>query len=102
MIGKTKEALYKLKTGWKRHEREIILFVGVFLVGIIGFEIGLVEGQAIQSKPLVIEVPAKPFPVQIKDKQSIQGESEKTNASSVSQKDNAASPATDQKCAFVG
>lgn len=101
MKEKAKEALYKLKTGWKRHEREIILFVGVFLVGIIGFEIGLVEGQAMQSKPLVIEAPAKPAVSQLSaSEKSVQGAStEKTDTSSATKDSGSADIG---RCAFVG
>lgn len=56
-----KNALDRLKNVWKAHGREGILFLGVFLVGVVSFEIGLVEGQSLVSKPLVVEVPASPL-----------------------------------------
>ncbi len=55
-----KNAYNKLKNGWTAHTREIMLFAGVLLVGIIGFELGVVEGQSRVSAPLVIEVPTNP------------------------------------------
>ncbi|MDD5083614.1 MAG: hypothetical protein PHT88_01575 [Candidatus Moranbacteria bacterium] len=96
-----KYALNKLKETWKAHGREIGLFAGVFLVGIVGFEIGLVEGQSMQSKPLVIEVPAKPSPVaQVAGVSSEQKEIQKTVSGEVlTQTQNTN---VDQNCTFVG
>lgn len=101
MKDRVKEALYKLKKAWKSNEQEIILFIGVLLVGAIGFEIGFVQGQSIQSKPLIIEVPAKPEIPRISDEKSVQSNNEKTIGSGVSVKNQDAS-VVDQKCAFVG
>jgi hypothetical protein len=62
-----KEALDKLKELWRLYGRETMLFGGVFLVGVVGFEIGLVEGQSMLSKPLVIEAPSTPTVSQAED-----------------------------------
>lgn len=95
-----KNALNKVKDVWKLHGREITLFIGVVAVGVIGFEIGFIEGQSTQSKPLVITAPVSPLvPVveplkdtQIVAKQVNENNDTKTASGDISNTD----------CAFVG
>lgn len=95
------EALDKVKSAWRKHEHELTLFAGIFLVGVIGFEVGLVEGQSMQSKPLVIETPDKPEVARMTGRQSVQSENTETVDISSTEKNREIS-AIDRKCAFVG
>jgi hypothetical protein len=92
-------ALSKLKNGWKTHKREIILFLGVLVVGIIGFELGLMEGQSKISKPLVIEVPGSPS---ISEKMSTVSATDEDKQSSKVDTVSSNQPASGTTCAFVG
>jgi tetrahydromethanopterin S-methyltransferase subunit F len=56
-----KNALNKVKDVWKLHGREIALFIGVIVVGVVGFEVGFIEGQSVQSKPLVVTASLTPL-----------------------------------------
>lgn len=52
-------AIQWAKTKGSDYVSDLILFLGVIAIGIIGFEVGFSEGQSRQSAPLVIEVPVK-------------------------------------------
>ena len=95
-------ALNKVKTAWSRYGREVTLSFGVILVGIIGFETGLAQGQSMQSDPLVIEVPAAPADPRVSDPSATSDVSGNSGAASPSDvSPNAAAP-TDKDCVFVG
>lgn len=99
-----KNALNKLKDTWSVHNREVLLFLGVMLVGIIGFEAGLVQGQSFQSKPLVIEKPASP-PVsvaQVAGASDENGIAAKKIATTTQGQTVAQGVPSDQSCKFVG
>jgi hypothetical protein len=90
-------ALEKLKKVKKEHGREIMLFASVLVIGVVGFEIGLVEGQSMLSKPLVIEVSSKPVLSQSSENGVIQdGNKQAVTAQ------NQNSSVTNANCVFVG
>lgn len=95
-----KDALDKLKYTLLTHKKEIGLFVGVFLVGLVGFECGVINGQSIQSKPLVIEVPQKNV-IADGNGSKIPSKKDMTSASVDTQK--TVTPETpSENCMFVG
>jgi len=99
-----KNAYNKLKNGWIAHAREMMLFVGVLLVGIIGFELGLVEGRSGISAPLVIEVPASPKAsektVDVSAMDTVKQSSKASNTSPSNQ--SVTTPDSASTCTFVG
>ncbi len=97
MLESLKNAYNKLKNGWIAHAREIMLFAGVLLVGIIGFELGLIEGQSRVSAPLVIEVPANPV---IPEKTGNASAADTTKQPSPNQ--STVAPDSTSTCRFVG
>jgi tetrahydromethanopterin S-methyltransferase subunit F len=94
------DALNKLKELWKAHGRDITLFAGVFLVGVIGFEIGFTEGQSLQSKPLVIDAPATPVVSQVESATAPQDGIKTIVNETIAKNQN--DPVITPSCQFVG
>ena len=40
---------------WKKNESKIVLSLGIFLIAIISFEVGVLEGHKIKVAPLVVQ-----------------------------------------------
>lgn len=85
-----------------KNEQNIVLLVGFFLISGISFCFGLLQGQKMTSKPLVIEkpmeIPQTSEVVQMGPKESAEGAASVAAKASVT----AASGAGTQTCAFVG
>lgn len=45
----------KIREFWNKYERKIILFLGISLIAVFSFEIGVLEGNKMEQKPLVVE-----------------------------------------------
>ncbi|EKE16335.1 MAG: hypothetical protein ACD_11C00020G0040 [uncultured bacterium] len=52
---KNKNILFRIKHFFIKNERKIVIFIGFCLISAISFEIGVLQGQKWQQKPLVIE-----------------------------------------------
>ncbi len=44
-----------VRTFWEEHEQKVVLSMGMVLVAFISFEVGILQGQKWQQKPLIIE-----------------------------------------------
>jgi len=55
--------IYKIKEWFISHQKNLLLLVGVLLVGILAFESGFLRGKLSQSaEPLVVSIPAAAEP----------------------------------------
>lgn len=45
----------KIRIFWEKHEKKIVLFIGILLIAIVSYEVGVLEGNKIEQKALVIE-----------------------------------------------
>ncbi|MEF3691641.1 MAG: hypothetical protein V3574_01125 [Candidatus Moraniibacteriota bacterium] len=41
---------------WKRNESKIVLSMGIFLIAVISFEVGVLQGHKIETPPLSVQV----------------------------------------------
>ena len=41
-----------------KYELKIVVFLGMVLVAVISFEMGILQGQKWQQEPMIVEVPA--------------------------------------------
>lgn len=74
------------------YETKLILLIGVLLVGIVAFELGIIQGQKIAQKPIVIE-----------SQVNTQFSPQDVNLSNFEpKKDTSATEITKNKCNFVG
>lgn len=49
----------KIKAFLKQYEAKIILIIGLVLVAVISFEIGLLKGKMVKNNPIVVEIPSQ-------------------------------------------
>lgn len=52
------EFLHSWKEWFVQYQKNILLLIGIFVVGVVAFESGLLRGRISQSAPLVISIPA--------------------------------------------
>jgi len=76
------------------YRRNIVVFVGIVLVGILCFEGGILYGQVSQAKPIVLSLPAIPSKEIVSEKQ---GDTIQQPMSA-----NSASKEKTSDCLFVG
>lgn len=55
MSNKNKEKFQKIRIFWEKYENKVVLGVGLFLVAIISFEAGVLQGHKFEQEALVIE-----------------------------------------------
>ncbi|MDX9913031.1 MAG: hypothetical protein RBS77_00430 [Candidatus Moranbacteria bacterium] len=55
MSNKNKEKFQKIRIFWEKYENKVVLGVGLFLVAIISFEAGVLQGHKFEQQALVIE-----------------------------------------------
>lgn len=55
MSNKNKEKFQKIRIFWEKYENKVVLGVGLFLVAIISFEAGILQGHKFEQEALVIE-----------------------------------------------
>jgi hypothetical protein len=55
MSNKNTKKFQKTRIFWEKYEKRIVLTLGLLLVAIISFELGILQGHKFQQKPLVIE-----------------------------------------------
>lgn len=48
----------KIKEAFLKYESKIVVFLGMILVAVISFEVGILQGQKWQQEPMIVEVPA--------------------------------------------
>jgi hypothetical protein len=48
----------KVKEIFSKYEAKIVVFLGMILVAVISFEVGILQGQKWQQEPMIVEVPA--------------------------------------------
>jgi len=93
----------KIKNFWKKYENKVILFLGVFLVAMISFQLGILQGQKWQQDPLVIEKVPDKYMTEFK---SVLGESSENNSKkeslSVDNVGNDKSLEKNKECVLVG
>ena len=53
-----KERMEKIKIFWLAYEQKFVIAIIFCLISAISYEFGLLKGQKLQSKPLIIEKPA--------------------------------------------
>ena len=97
----------KIKYFFLKHETKLVLFVGFMLISTISFEIGVLQGQKWQQKPLLIEkqvsaplagemvengAPGAPEGVSAEQKDATMTKTEPVKSQ----------PAKIEKCAYVG
>lgn len=92
-----KERMEKIKSFWLSYEQKIVIAVIFCLISAISYEFGLLKGQKLQQKPLVIEKPAN---IPCEGQTATQSDS-RASGDQLATAD--ASPKVSQaKCAFVG
>lgn len=47
----------KLKEIWEKYETKIVTSVGMLLIAVISFEVGMIKGGKWQQDPLIVETP---------------------------------------------
>lgn len=57
------EFLHSWKEWFVQYQKNILLLIGIFIVGAVAFESGLLRGRISQSAPLVISIPASAEPI---------------------------------------
>jgi len=85
----------KIKEFFSIHESKIIFFLGLVLVAVISFEVGIIKGKEIVEKPILIEntIPDQTNNTDSKDNdKSVKIASENQNNNNIA----------DKNCAFVG
>ena len=55
MSNKNEEKFQKIRIFWEKYENKVVLGVGLFLVAIISFEAGVLQGHKFEQQALVIE-----------------------------------------------
>lgn len=55
MSNKNEEKFQKIRIFWEKYENKVVLGVGLFLVAIISFEAGVLQGHKFEQEALVIE-----------------------------------------------
>lgn len=89
----------KLKEFFRRYEPKIALFLGLILISVISFEIGILKGQEWRQEPLIIE---KAVESRL-DADIAQGNSsEASKMAPESGKNSQGSSDTAENCRFVG
>lgn len=48
----------RIKEVFWKYEAKIVVFLGMILVAVISFEVGILQGQKWQQEPMIVEVPA--------------------------------------------
>ncbi|TSD01797.1 MAG: Uncharacterized protein Athens071425_317 [Parcubacteria group bacterium Athens0714_25] len=48
----------RIKEIFSKYESKIVIFLGMILVAVIAFEMGILQGQKWQQSPMIVEVPA--------------------------------------------
>ncbi len=87
-----------LKQFWIKYESKIALTIGMILVAILTFEVGILQGQKWQQMPLIIEKPAQVEATAVENKNPAQAQ----NLAIESQKTPETSVNNPKECAFVG
>ena len=99
---KNKIIIKKIRKFWSRYEGKIVLFLGIFLVTAISFQLGVLQGQKWQPDPLIIErVPDN----HVEMIQKVLGESSEKNSESEVSKLTVEKSEPSQKteeCMFIG
>jgi hypothetical protein len=89
----------KIKDFWLRYEYKIVLVLGFFLVAIISFEGGILQGRKMLQNPIIIEKPAENTANQAAASQNAP---EAQNSIQEAKNTVSSSDIVPQNCAFVG
>ena len=103
-IGKLRKRLSKkIRKFWENYEQKIILGVGMILLAIISFEVGILQGQKWQQDPLIIEKPDSQTIKICNQKNQVSG-ADSNQTKGKANKINASNNLSEIKkdCAFVG
>ncbi len=86
---------------WK-YEAKIVVFLGMILVAVISFEVGILQGQKWQQEPMIVEVPAVAVASNQTESNAVDKTTnmeEKTGNNTLPENINQKNPA---ECVFVG
>ncbi|MFA6183986.1 MAG: hypothetical protein WC682_02690 [Parcubacteria group bacterium] len=102
MSNKNVKKFQKIRIFWEKYEKKIVLGLGIFLVAIISFEAGILQGHKFQSQSLVIEkVPEADLVDSATVKTNVLGV-DSQSSTAIASKSEAEVKNVDSKCVFVG
>lgn len=96
MSNKNSKIIDKIRIFWEEYEKKIVLMLGIFLVAVISFEIGVLQGHKIEGQSLVIEKASEV------EKIALVGEKGQVLGTESKVGNNAGASTDNKECVFVG